>query len=543
MKTSIRTIKKGYLFYFLFSFLWLTGCETLDELPKGVLDPDTYFVSQDDALSAVTAAYAPQYGGTLKYYLKSWIVITDIGSDDMGDGFGGIPERKEMDRYKYDANFTELYDVWWNAYIIINRAGFAIENITKMPDNVFDSPELKKRIIAEARFLRAQNYFNLIRLYGDVVFFGDHYVSDPVGAKNVTRTNVDQIYDFIIDELIKSESDLWDRELTEKGRVSRGAAQAFLSKVYLTRAGWRLDSKSGVMVQGNPSNWEKAAEWADKLIKEGHYNLRTNYRDVFPAETKDYDLLENNEEHIYFVNCTESNNWFETKLYFGPRLANNEGGYSSYVGEVELTSSFEATDKRKAVTNLDYIIDEFEEIQPLNQSNASYWWTGMAIPHIGKFLPDEDRYVFPPTGNSSGTNYPLFRFSEVLLIYSEAINEMHGPTTESIETFNRVRRRAGLSEWPNVKDLAGNVYPNDQDGFRRAIRQERRWELCFEGNRIFDLRRWGNLLETIRNRALVSNPTRQDEIRAQNIELKHNLYPIPISEIQKNPNLTQNPGF
>jgi hypothetical protein len=543
IQIKIGSLLKRYTLYFSFCSILMSGCKSLDEPPKGVLDPKTYFETQDDALSALTATYAPQYGGSLKYYLKSWIIITDIGSDDMGDGFGGISERKEMDRYKYDASYTELYDVWWNAYIIINRAGLVIENVEKMPDNAFDSPQMKKRIIAEARFLRAQNYFNLIRLFGDVVFFGEHYVSDPVGDKNLTRTHVDVIYDFVIAELLKAEPDLWDRELTDKGRASRGAAQAFLSKVYLTRAGWRLDSKTGLMIQGDPSNWVEAAKWSDKLIKEGHYNLRAKYRDVFPAEKSLYDQLENNEEHIYFVNCTENNNWFETLLYFGPRLANNTGGYSSYVGEIELTSSFEAADKRKSVTNFDYIVDEFEEVQPLNAANAKYWWTGMAIPHIGKYLPDEEKYVFPPTGNASGTNYPLFRFSEVLLIYAEATNEAQGPVAEGIEAFNRVRRRAGLTEWPNVKDLNGNIYPNDQDGFRRAIRQERRWELCFEGIRLFDLRRWGNLVETVKNRALVSNPTEQDLIRAQNIELKHNLYPIPLSEIQKNPNLTQNPGF
>ena len=77
---------------------------------------------------------------------------------------------------------------------------------------------LKKRIIAEARFLRAMNYFNLVRLFGDVVFFGDEYVANPVAANNMTRTDINVIYDFIIDELLKAEPDLWNRELTEKGQ-------------------------------------------------------------------------------------------------------------------------------------------------------------------------------------------------------------------------------------------------------------------------------------------------------------------------------------
>ena len=543
MKTQIRTIINTGFVIIMLGILGLTGCEKLDEIPPGILNPATYFETQEDALTALTGAYAGHYGGAQRYYLKSWIIVVDVGSDDMGDGFGGIQERKEMDRFKFDPQFGDFYWVWWSAYLIINRAGNVIENVVLMPDNAFDSPELKKRIIAEARFLRAQNYFNLVRCFGDVVFHGDSYVSDPVGDADKPRTDVMDIYDFIIDELIKAEQDLWDREITEKGRATRGAAQAFLSKVYLTLAGWRLDAKTGNMVQGDPSNWAKAAEWAKKCMDEGHYNLRANYRDVFPAHEDDYDTYENNEEHIFFVNCTEANNWFETKLYWGPRLANGEGGYSSFVGEKELIYSFEPGDLRDEVVNLYYVIDELEEEQPLDDGNAGYWWPGMSFPHVNKYLPDEDDYTFPPSGNASGTNYPLFRFAEVLLIYAEAVNETNGPTAEAIEAFNRIRRRAGLSEWPNVNDLNGNPYPSDQDGFRRAIRQERRWELCYEGKRIFDLRRWGNLVETFLARGNVTNPTPQDLIRAQNVQEKHNLFPIPYLEIQKDPSLTQNPGF
>lgn len=527
----------------MLGFTGMTGCRELDEIPPGVLDPETYFETQADALAALTGAYGGQYGGAQRYYLLSWSNLCELGSDDMGDGFGGIQDRKELDRFKFDPEYIHFYRVWWSAYIIINRAGNVIENVSQMPDHIFDSPELKRRIIAEARFLRAQNYFNLVRLFGDVVFHGDSYVKDPVGEAVVERTGINVIYEFIIDELKLAEADLWDREVTEKGRATRGAAQAFLSKVYLTRAGYWLDSRTGTMMQGDPSNWAEAAAWARKCMDEGHYDLRADYREVFPAHPDDYDLYENNEEHIYFVNCLETSNWFETKLYYGPRMANGEGGYSSFVGEVELTSSFEPGDQRRDVTNLDYVIDELEEEQPLDEGNADYWWPGMAIPHVGKYLPEEEKYDFPPSGNASSTNYLLFRFPEVLLIYAEAINEISGPDAASVEAFNRVRRRAGLSEWPNVNDPDGNPYPKDQDGFRRAIRQERRWELCFEGKRLFDLRRWGNLVETFRTRAVVANPTPQDLIRAQNIEPKHNLYPIPLGEIRKNPKLTQNMGY
>ena len=543
MKTQINSIFRAGLLIILLGFSGMFGCKELDEIPPGILNPETYFETQEDALAALTGAYAGHYGGAQRYYLKSWIIIVDVGSDDMGDGFGGIPARKELDRFKFDPSFGDFYYVWWSAYIIINRAGNVIENVPRMKENAFDSPELQKRIVAEARFLRAQNYFNLIRLFGDVVFHGNSYVSDPVGSATLERIDVDVIYDFIIDELELAEQDLWDRDITEKGRATRGAAQAFLSKVYLTRAGWRLDPKTNTMVQGDPSNWAKAAEWAKKCIDEGQYHLMSNYRDVFPAHENDYDQYENNEEHIFFVNCTEANNWFETKLYWGPRLANGEGGYSSFLGEKELIYSFEPGDLRDEVVNLYYIIDELEEEQPLDDSNEDYWWAGMAFPHVNKYLPDEDDYDFPPSGNASGTNYPLFRYAEVLLIYAEAVNEDQGPTTDAIAAFNEVRQRANLPLWPNVNDLEGNPYPNTKDGSRDAIRQERRWELCYEGKRLFDLRRWGNLVEVFQARTTAPDVTPQDIIRAQNIELKHNLYPIPFDEIKKNTKLTQNPGF
>jgi len=544
LKSQIRSGFIKGLLVVLPGLVTITGCQELDEIPPGILSPDTFFETQEDVLSALTGAYGGQYAGAQRYYLKAWSNLNELGSDDMGDGFGGFATRKELDRFKFDPEYEDFYKVWWNAYIIINRAGNVIANVPAMSENVFESPDLKKRIVAEARFLRAQNYFNLIRLYGDVVFHGDAYVSDPVGDADLSRTDIEVIYEFIIDELRLAEQDLWDREVSEKGRATRGAAQAFLSKVYLTRAGYRLDSRTGTMVQGDPANWAEAATWAKKCIDEEHYDLRASFREVFPAHEDDYNLYENNEEHIFFVNCMANELWFETKLYYGPRLANGEGGYSSFVGEVELTSSFEPGDQRRDVTNLDYIIDELEEEYTLDESNSSYWWQGMAIPHVGKYLPEEDKYDFPPGGNASGTNYPLFRFAEVLLVYAEAQNETDGGSNAaSIEAFNRVRRRAGLSEWPVVNDPDGNPYPNNKDGFRQAIRQERRWELCYEGKRLFDLRRWGNLVETFQARATVTNPTPQDLIRAQNVELKHNLYPIPLGEIQKNQNISQNVGY
>ncbi len=530
--------------FILTGFIFLAfSCESMDDPKPGFLDPSTFLEKQQDALDLLTGAYSGQY--TIESYLKPWIILNDIGSDDCGYIYAEFPDRTQYDRFIYDPDYKDFRSMWWHHYMIINRAGLVVSGVNNMPDNVFDSPEMKKRIIAEARFLRAFNYFNLIRLWGDVPFFGDNYISDPVGSVEMGRTDVETIYDFIIEELLKAEKDLWGRDRVEKGRATTGAAQAVLAKVYMTRAGWRLNAKEKQMVEGDHNNWGLAATMAKKLIDEGSYNLLDSFRLVFPARPEDY-IYENSKEQIYFVNATTEGPWFETKKYYGPRRFDNGGAYSSYVGEYELYKSFDPADKRLDATYLMWVYDkDFGRRYNLdNPTDNWYWWPGLNIPHIGKYLPSEQFYEYPPKENLSGTNFQLFRYAEVLLMYAEAQNEADGsPNGQAIESFNKVRRRAGLSEWPNVVDPDGNIYPNSQDGFRQAVRQERRWELAFESKRLFDLRRWGILVETIKNRATLPDATQEDIIRAQQITVNHNLFPIPFYEIQRNPKLWQNPGF
>lgn len=536
-------------------YLWVTGfiillsvssCRDLNDIKPGALDPSTFLENQTDALDLLTGVYAAQY--TQTSYTKAWIILHDIGSDDCGYLFAEFSDRVEFDRFIYNPEYTEYQNMWWHHYMIVNRAALVVQEVSKMDDNVFDSPDIKKRIVAEGKFLRAYNYFNLIRMFGDVPFFGDNYVSDPVGAKNVKREKVDVIYDFIIEQLKEAEGDLGRKYGVDKGRATRGAAQALLSKVYLTRAGWRLDAESASMVEGDVSNWALAAEVAERMMDEGDYYLLNSFKDVFPVDETTGD--EDSPEHIYVINTTMQL-FHETNLYYGPRRENGNSGYSSYVGEVELFKKFDTADNRVDPTYLTYVIDKSVDNNRYNLLNPTlidtfYWGSGLShliIPHIGKFLGDEEEYEFPPAGNPSATNMPMFRYSEVLLIYAEAKNEVAYGNADAIEAFNKVRRRAGLSEWPSVNDATGYPFPASQDGFRQAIRQERRFELAFEQKRLFDLRRWGNLVQIITGRVNAPDVTVEDQIRAANITEYNNLFPIPYYDIQRNPGLTQNPGF
>ena len=524
------------------------SCADLNELKPGSLNPENFLENQRDAYDLLTGVYSAQY--TQTSYSKAWIILHDIGSDDCGYLFTEFTGRVELDRFTYNPQYIQYRDMWWHHYMIVNRASLVVEEVVKMDDNLFDSPAIKQQIIAEAKFLRAYNYFNLIRMFGDVPFFGSSFISDPVMTKEIAKTKVSDIYDFIIEELKDAEQNLGVKFSVDKGRATRGAAQAVLAKVHLTRAGWRLNSETGEMEQGDAQNWASAVEVAKRMIDEGVYYLLSDYALVFPVDETTGD--EDSPEHIYFINHTLQA-FHETNLYYGPRRANGTSGYSSYLGEVELYNKFDVVnDKRVDPTFLTYVLDKDKGDKRYNLVNTTfidtfYWGAGnvrLMIPHIGKFLGDEEEYKFPPTdGNQSATNMPLFRFAEILLIHAEAQNEVGFGDADAIESFNKVRRRAGLSEWPSVNDADGNPFSVDQNGFRLAVRQERRFEFAFEQKRLFDLRRWGNLVETIQNRATAADATSEDELRAANITVNNNLFPIPYYEIQRNPNLKQNPGL
>lgn len=519
------------------------SCVDLNEAKPGALSPENFLVNQDDALDLLNGAYSAQY--SIESYLKPWIILNDIGSDDCGYLYAEFPQRTQYDRYIFNPDYTDFLSMWWHHYMIINRAGLVIQEVPNMTDGAFDSPEMKNRIMGEAKFLRAYNYFNLIRCFGDVPFFGNTYTTNPVGATEMERESVDVIYDFVIEELLEAKEMLWSKTETEKGRATRGAAQTLLAKVYLTRAGWRLDAKSGEMIEGESSNWSLAADMAKQVIDEQVYSLLDSFRMVFPAREEDY-MYENNEEHIYFINATVEGPWFETKKYYGPRRFDNGGAYSSYVGEMELYEKFDTTDLRLDATYLMWVYDQdFQKRFDLNDPKVDwYWWPQLNIPHIGKFLPDEEYYEYPPQENLSGTNLIMFRYAEVLLMYAEAQNEADGnPNAQAIAAYNEIRTRAGLTLWPDAKNEKGEIYTNSQEGFRAAVRAERRTELAFEQKRLFDLKRWGNLVDVIKSIAERENANQEDMIRAQNITVNHNLFPIPYYEIQRNSKLNQNPGF
>jgi starch-binding outer membrane protein, SusD/RagB family len=483
--------------YLLSLLLAVMGCEDqLNLAPKNNLTSATYYKTADDAKAALSAAYG-QLG--LVYRDETIVTPNVVGADDGIPFLTGNANRVAFWNYAIIPANTFVFNIWSQSYIAIQRSNIVIERLPAIPMD----ETLKARYVAEAKFLRALHYFNLVRFFGEVPLV----LNETTTLRNIAvpRNKVDDVYTQIETDLKEIESVLpknYAGANADIGRVTQGAAKGLLAKVYLTRAGANT---------GSPF-WAQAATKAKEVMDLGGYSLWPNYADVFALANKGG--RESIFEVQYITNILGTN--FSTG--FAPRGApivpNNGSGILRVSGS--LFDSYLAADRRRNVTFLTSYVSNNTTVNlsttDSNPANAISFWK----------LADPTSTV---AGNA-GKSFPYMRYSEILLIYAEALNEANSaPTAEAYSAVNEVRRRAGLP------DLVGLT----QSQFREAIYLERRLELCFEGHRWFDLVRTGKLIEAVKAE---NSFNRNANIQAFNV-----LLPIPQQERDSNPNLSQNTGY
>lgn len=472
----------------------VTGCVSLIEEPENFYSPEN-ITNEKGLTSMVNGIY--NRIGEYQYYGRSHYTMSDMGSDDTDPGTLGRPERVTIDNFTHDANNSAVSDVWQRIYDGINRANLTIDTGEKLGID----PARKAAILGEARFLRALNYFNAVRYWGDVplVTSSPQSLDDIARVSNLKRNPVAEVYTQIIQDLTAAEQAL-PLQQTEKGRATKGAAQALLAKVYLTR-----------------QEWAKAAEYAKKVIDSKQYSLVPDYKNLWLVAN------ENGPEHIFSLQGMGSAG-YGSRYTVAFRPSNYTAGFAINVPMLDFYNSFKNEDYRKQVSFLTQFTDPTGKVIAYTDFQPT---TSKGRPHIGKF--DDAGPTANITANENDTNYPIIRYAEVLLMYAEALNEDGGPTALAYQSINEVRKRArnnNPAALTALPDLAGL----SQEQFRQAVRQERRWELCFESQRWFDLVRWDVLVQTM-------SPTRP------NVKAFHKLFPIPQAEIDRNPSLTQNPGY
>jgi len=478
---------KRSIIYFSVLLLFIVSCEeTLDFEVKDRLTLENYFLSADDALASVNGIY--DVLGQVHMYNSSMWLIQDISSDDCdASPTWNDPNAQQFDRYTLQANNNYTTNMWKASYDMISKANLSIDSIP-----VIDMDEtLQNRFLGEAKFLRALSYFNLVRLFGGVPLV--LHPETDIDAYLVPRAEANLVYDQIIQDLEDAAATLPSSYgSTDKGRATRGSALGILSKVYLTLQEWGL-----------------AAEMAGKVMEIPVYGLWDDFTDNFKEVNK------NGKESIFDVQFYSEVQSENSRIVISglPGIYAFPAGVGMMRPTEDLLNSFEQGDYRYEATF-------FEEYD--------YFGHNTFDPHIWKHW-DQDTYPPAETG-SSGANFPVMRYAEILLIYAEALNEANqGPTQEAYEAVNRVRQRARNGDDSVLPDLSGLSYQEFQD----AVLKEKRNETVNEGHRWFDLVRTGNLEEYVKR-------AKGDKANPQEFNY---VFPIPQREIDLNDKLEQNDNY
>lgn len=486
MKTS-RIFTAGLLLV-LFSSL-SCGKNFLDEPPRTITIQDL-LNSSDGAKRLIGAVYNQLYAW--QQHSFSWIGITSIASDDADKGSDPGDtgaDKHELDKWTFNPSGISFAEVWESNFQGIGKATYAIKFI---PETTAD-PASHDRFIGEAKMLRAYFYFNLVRTFGGVPKIDKVLETQAEIEAASEKKSAAEIYSFI-------ESDLNDAiaklplsiPSSENGRVTKGAAQALLAKVSLYQ-----------------QKWGQAKSLCDAVLSSGQYSLLSNYAMIW-REAGEF-----SSESIWEVNAigTTPNKGIEG--YFVVQAIRGGGGlgWGFNTPSANLVNAYEPNDQRKAAT----IIFTGQTLWDGFQTNA-----GAPNPYYNyKSYVSKTKESFNGDDWNANKNLRILRLGEVFLIKAEAENELDNFSAAK-SALDTIRKRAGLAP-----TTAAN-----KAQLRDSIWKERRVELAFEHDRMFDLRRTGRAAAVLQ--ALGINY----------VSPRHDLFPIPQIQINlSNGKLIQNPGY
>ena len=502
------------------------GCDSaLDPEPTGIETVENQLSSASGAAPFVAGFYQP-LTGLYGSFGAPFVSILESGTDDgwpFAQFAGGFKERS------ITGGEGEINAIWGNS--LGNGVGRINFYLDREADIDFTGEEgLRDQFRGEALFLRAFYYFHLVRLFGEVPIYTDAIAT--VGEAQRPRSPVPEVYEQVksdlrqaIDLLPESYDD--DGLGQERGRATSGAARTLLAKVHLTL-----------------EEWQDVLDVTAPLS--GSYSLRENYVDNF------YGLIqntsgENRVEAIFEVQFAEDRQGPQSQIRpsYAPR--NVRDGQNQI-----MPTDRRYLDTQEGATGPNAFVQTFEEGDVRFDVSVSLYPEDRRQLVVTNALPqlDEDgepvrdaqgdivfqreyfvrKWYSDVANTETRWNIPVFRYAEVLLMRAEALNEL-GQTGAALDVLDPIRTRAGLDP----------LDESDQGSARDAIRHERRVELGFEFKRLYDLNRWGILPDALRPQGITIDPAK---ITAHPITGKPQvLYPIPQSELQRNPNATQNAGY
>ncbi len=528
------------------------SCE-LTEKPTSYYEKDTYFQTADQAKMSVVGIY--DCLATNNHYGQFEMAMPASDDTYYIQGTGTDNTRRDIAHYMVKPTNTWIADLWKYKYMGIDRANFAIEGIENMAG--YEEDTSLKELVAQAKFLRAFLAFDLVKYWGDVPFKTD-YTAGYESAFN-GRISREEIYDYIIEDLDFAKENLQKGSASLSPEIpSQGAAHAMLMRVYLQRAGYSLQQDGSL---NRPAD-DKRKAYFDAVIAEwtafqnkGYHNFHPGgYLKLFQGYSGG---VLNSMENLWEIAFNPTGSGYKDNsgtwaTYNGPAVeAPGKGAPAESMGRANAffrvlpvwKDFFEANDERRdvMVCTYQYKWDADKKAHKLVENKKLTDW-----------YPGKWRREWMPKGfvdpNNTGVNYCPLRYADVVLMAAEAYNEI-GNTPEAWRLLNEVRHRAGATETnslqayktaqPNLYELPYFNSGDEADNFRTALYWERGFELAFEGQRKYDLLRWGILGDALKlfqskmDKSLKGKYVAGDKF----IKGKHELFPIPLGELQANPAL------
>jgi hypothetical protein len=569
MKKMKNKIKYLYLVVLVSGFV---GCsELLEEDPVSQPLAENSFKTEANARAAIVGVYSSlQLEGV---YGKS----QSLFSTDEHNAGSKVP-LSGLNLYTFTADNVEvILPIWRDHYKGINRANLAI---SKIPSIDMDVTE-RNTLVAEAKFIKALLYFNLIRYYGDVPYKDSETTS--FNNLNIPRTPVATIYENIIRDLEYGVVHLKVKTAGLAGHATQDAAKTLLSSIYLTRGTMAKRDNTG----NGLADFTLAARYAKEVIDSNRYRLCPYFPDAFIVENK------NNDEIVFDVQFKSPG------LGVGNTIGLNMGIPSTATNVNNLLAGG-AQGAIRANSYHQFYYDRADSIRMqwtnarilINAATGGFTKVSAVSTNPPVSAAKFRRYPVRSPGFALQTsdydvNWPIFRYAEVLLIYAEASNEINGPTQVAIDALNMLRSRARNT---NIGGIHRDILPREltlqrstglvnltlsnplvstPTAFRNYIILERSRELSQEGKRWFDLVRWGILKSTLHglNAKYIAKKSETRPVEVPPISLNkwtkywdgeivdwlkitgalqdfHMLLPIPNNERQANPSIgPNNPGY
>jgi hypothetical protein len=459
------------------------SCEgLLEEKPKAMA-VETFFNTPDEVETALNAVYTPLRTG-------EGMAVYEATLDCSADYSYGRGSWAQISEYKKlnDANINRVSGLWNRFYLSIRNANLVLKNTP--------SESQYERYTAEAKFLRAFNYFQLVRNWGGVPVRTEENMLDI----DLKRSTEEEVYNFILSDLIAAENKLLD-SYTQTGRPTTWAAKTLLADVYLQLG-----------------RYAEARDKANEVIRSGKFSLvPVSSVSDFQEKVFGPTLISTPEEIFYLKYARESNqqNYMLWIINHEKTGAYNFGGAYAIFGDAAnpVYQNWDDNDLRKGLLqNVEF------GVRPTTLVSTKF----------------ADREAIDKNGG--GNDDPVYGYSDLLLIFAEAaVFASNGPAAEAMEAVNQVHRRAYGKDPQSPSEIDYKPEDYNTQSFLDLVMKERSYEFPFEGKRWLELKRTGKAKEIIK------------AVKGIDVDDIHFLWPIPISEMNYNqaldPKTDQNPGY